>query len=180
VRIVVENLPANGRTIAFELADAWAREAATTALEAPPTALSGTLEIAPPVAKGRIEVVARVTATAEHTCGRCTEPVVLAVDAEVPLTYVPAGEAAAEEDEPLSEDELDIGWYAAGELDLAQVVGEALALQLPARIACADVAACDARTDALLAAQAAKLPPSTSGFAALSSRRGASPSRSTK
>lgn len=52
----------------------------------------------------------------------------------------------------LAEDDLDVGWYRGGELDLQEVIGEALALETPPRVVCADVAECDKRTDALLAA----------------------------
>jgi uncharacterized metal-binding protein YceD (DUF177 family) len=169
VRLEVEHLPENGRTVAFGLTDPWARGAAAEALEAEPAALGGSLEIAHPDRHGRIEVQARVSVEAGRECDRCGEPVAVSVNAEAPLVYLPTVALPTEaDDEPLAEEDLDVGWYDGGVLDLAAVVSEAIALQLPPRIVCADTAACDARTEALLAAHAAKQPPPAGRFAGLS------------
>ncbi|MBA2322244.1 MAG: DUF177 domain-containing protein [Deltaproteobacteria bacterium] len=177
MRLVVENIAATGRTVTFALKDDWAHAAAASALEYEPTSLSGRLEVTPPE-KSRVEVAVHVEVAADRVCDRCGEPVRVEVAADVPLAYIPAVATPAKEDaddEPLDEAELDIGWYEGGELDLGQVLSEAIALQLPPRIACADVEACDARTEALLAAHAAKHAPPIGGLAGLTLPGGKAP-----
>jgi uncharacterized metal-binding protein YceD (DUF177 family) len=185
LRLPVENLPTGGRIVAFSLADAWAKESAGVALETEPTALEGTLEVqrasdrpdaadlrrAGRLPPGLVGVLVRAEARGERACDRCTEPVQLALQVETPLSYLPlvpteAPEKSADEDEDelVEEEDLDVGWYTNGEIDLAAVLREALALALPVRVVCADVPACNARTEALL--QAAS-PPAPGPFAAL-------------
>jgi uncharacterized metal-binding protein YceD (DUF177 family) len=50
----------------------------------------------------------------------------------------------SEADDELEEEELDIGWFHDGELIAGDVLSEALALNLPSRVVCEDVASCDA------------------------------------
>jgi uncharacterized metal-binding protein YceD (DUF177 family) len=64
----------------------------------------------------------------------------------------------------LSEEEMDVGWYAAGAIEVGDVLSEALALALPTRVTCSDDAACDARTASLLTAE---VDPEQSPFAVL-------------
>ena len=76
-------------------------------------------------------------------------------------------EEAAEPDEEslLSDEDLEVGWYHGGELALTDVLREALALELPLRIVCADESECDSRTRLLLGE-----PPANEGaFGALKS-----------
>jgi uncharacterized metal-binding protein YceD (DUF177 family) len=118
-------------------------------------------------------------AGAETTCDRCGEPCELAVKVDGRLLFAPeesggaaydgldaradlfgSAEGAAKAPEAvtsgrteveLGADDLDVGWYSDGAIDLEAVLGEALALETPPRVVCADVGECDKRTDALLA-----------------------------
>lgn len=176
VRLVVDNLPSGGRTLAFSLADVWARAAAADALECAPTVLTGQAVVSPPGPRGRLDVQMQARAAGERPCDRCGEAVVVTVDVDDPLVYLPqlpaaaatrpgAADADADPDaagDALTEAELELGWYSDGEIDLGDVLREALALGLPSRVLCSDAAACDARTSGLLGA-----PPAASPFAAL-------------
>jgi uncharacterized metal-binding protein YceD (DUF177 family) len=96
---------------------------------------------------------------------RSGEPVELDLhSSDFALAYAPEGPERATGEIRLGASDLDMGWYRGGELDLADVVSEILALELPTLVACADVPACDARVAALVGADAA---PAASPFAAL-------------
>ncbi len=177
MRLLVENLPANGRTVTFELADEWARDAAAVALDGAPVALSGGVELSAPTGKGRVLVTATVAARVDRVCDRCAEPVVLEVAGAMSLLYLPSGEPVEENADAIPEQDLDVGWYPGGELDLAQVLSESIALQLPPRVTCEGVEACDGRTEALFAAHRATLPPPTGGFSVLQSHGASRPSK---
>ncbi len=196
MRLLVENLPLDGRTVVFGMADAWARTAARDALEGDPETLGGAIGIGPAKPGGRVVVQVKGDAATTRSCDRCGEPTPLRLETDSELTYLPVvvtavdelplpsrgtgpsartstsskpvkppapkpmtstrmtEEEAAEPDEEsfLSDEDLEIGWYEGGELDLGDILREALALELPLRVVCVDEAACDARTDALLGA----------------------------
>ncbi len=166
MKILVEGIPAAGREIAFGLGDAWAMDAATVALDAAPERLTGKFELRRASTKGVVVVDVKAEAGAGSTCDRCGEPVDRAAVVDVRLLYAPEekGSAAYDGGElELEAEDLDLGWYREGELDLGDVLREALTLALPTRTTCADVPGCDKRTDALLGATRASSDP----FAAL-------------
>ena len=107
-----------------------------------------------------MRVGVRALASADATCDRCGEPTRLVADVDTALLYAPTeSEGLAFEGEiELDADELDVGWYTEGLIDLGEVLQEALTLALPARVVCADTEACDKRTDALLTPARAESP----------------------
>lgn len=153
MRIAVEGIPAAGRDIPLGLHQAWAVDAATHALDLRPDRLDGMITLQKATGKGVVRVGVRVTAAAESICDRCGEPCTLKADVDTVLLYAPSeSEGRAFEGEiELDAGELDVGWYTDAQIPLDEVLQEALALALPPRLVCADVAACDKRTDALLA-----------------------------
>jgi uncharacterized metal-binding protein YceD (DUF177 family) len=164
VRIAVEGIPAAGREIPVTLRESWAVDAATNALDLRPDRLEGVITLQRATGKGVVRVGVRATASAESTCDRCGEATTLTADVDTVLLYAPSeSEGRAFEGEiELDADDLDVGWYSDSQIALGEILQEALALALPPRVVCADVAACDKRTDALLT------PPSpTSPFAGL-------------
>jgi uncharacterized metal-binding protein YceD (DUF177 family) len=164
MRIAVDGIPAPGRVVDVALSTTWARQAAERALEAPALRLGGQITVHAPEALRRVRVEVRVNAAAVRACDRCGEDTELDVVAEGSLTYHPEEQGPKAEEVRLSEEEMDVGWYAEGQIDVADVLSEALALALPSRVTCVDAAACDARTAALLAAAR---DPDMSPFAAL-------------
>lgn len=169
VRIAVDQIPATGKTVDLTLREPWVVAAAEASAEARPSAVSGALVVAPPAAYGRVEVRASVRVAAPATCHRCGEDMELQIAAERELSYAPEDGSAPRERE-VEADELDLGWYTGGALDLADVLREVVALALPPRVLCADEVACEARTTALLASSG----PSAGGhpgFAALAGLR---------
>lgn len=167
LRIVVENIPENGLDVRIDTSSDWAVEAAQVALEGSVQSVSGEARVSRRGARARVE--GHLEAAALGVCARCGEDVELALSAEVDLAYVPVAKEGDEEQELEAED-LDVGWYAGGALELGDVICEALSLALPPRVSCADEPACDARTAALLAAEGKSGEPGHPGFAALKGR----------
>lgn len=169
MRIRVENIPAPGQRVNAGLDAVWARDAARDALDALPTELSASFAAGAPK-DGRVTVRLDARAAVPAVCDRCGEDVTLRVESSSTLDYLPVPPPVdPESDEAeveLEEDELDVGWYTDGHLSLADILTEALALELPSRILCEDEASCDARTEALLAS-AKSGPEGHPAFAAL-------------
>lgn len=165
LRIVVSGIPRPGLQVGLDLGAAWVRAAAEGALGVAPASLAGQLEV---LARGtRVNTTGWVETAWHGQCDRCGEPLDRALRVDLDLGWVPERDDHGSEVE-LGEDELDLGWYRDGELDLADVVREALALELPARLTCEDTSGCDARTEALLQRQA-DASRADSAFAALRS-----------
>jgi uncharacterized metal-binding protein YceD (DUF177 family) len=135
MRLHIDQIPDEGWVVEFDATAPWALAAATTALDVPPTALSGRLVIRN-FAK-QLAVSGKIQAVAPQDCHRCGEGVRLTVGGPVALTYTPtpdAGEAPAPRQ--LAPGELDVGFYDGEFLDLAAVVSEQLVLLLPSKLAC--------------------------------------------
>ena len=155
VRFLVEHIDDRGRQVEASLADSWARVAVAEALSSEPASMTATLDVQNRA--GLLQVTGHVTTTTPRSCDRCGEPTSFEVDTDVDLHYAPRGaEPESHPEQGLEEDELDAGWYAGGEIDLADVLREAVALSIPLRIVCADEPACDARVAALIGAPEAK------------------------
>ena len=159
MRIAVEGIPAAGRPVDFTSRDDWATSAAQRSLDCPAEQLEGnlTLHVASKRA-GLVRVEGKVHATRPADCDRCGAEMHLVIDEDFTLLYAPeesGGDAFDGGEIELEVDDLDLGWYREGHVDLADVLREAITLALPARIMCADRAECDKRTDELLAPQGA-------------------------
>ncbi len=155
MKLLVEGIPSAGRQLDLGLRDDWAAAAAAEAMDGPPSHLSGRVTVERAGQKGVVHVDLALEARTPSVCDRCGEPADRVSKPALRLLYAPEerGTEAYDGGEiELQAEDLDLGWYRDGELDLADVVREALALELPARTVCADSAACDKRTDQLLSA----------------------------
>ena len=116
-----------------ELGD-WAAAAVGLVLEGHAERVDGELLL---VAYGdEIRVTGYIAAVVRRPCDRCAVDLVVELEGDVDLHYVPAGSREGEECGALHGSELEIGFYADGAIDLASVVGEYFALGAPARLAC--------------------------------------------
>jgi uncharacterized metal-binding protein YceD (DUF177 family) len=151
MRVDVLGLPRNGRTFEIRLDIGWCADAAVAALEGKLLHLEGTVEAAPPRTRGRVEIQTEIRAKSVRVCDRCSSDAQLEIVARHELLYVPLKDQEEEgRDIELGADQLDVSWYQDGELDLATVVQESLALALPNRVVCADREACNGRLQSLL------------------------------
>ena len=149
MRIVIETIPEDGVDVDVQLDMSWAADVASNVLESEPESLEGHLHV--DKRDRLVRVRGSVRAAGERVCERCGETTTLTLGGDVDLAYVPASDAPSGHGEiRLDPGDLDVGWYSEGSLDLADVLSEALALDLPPRVACTDTESCDQRVAALL------------------------------
>jgi uncharacterized metal-binding protein YceD (DUF177 family) len=160
VRIAVDELSNKGRTVPFSLEDVWARAAVAEALDGSLQALKGEVRIQR--ASPGVKAVVDASAVADRTCDRCGVGVALAIHAEEELLFLPAGMEVDDDETELEADELDVGWYHDDSLNLADVLSEAFALNLPMRITCT-VAATEGNEAEAEAACTARMSPAAAG-----------------
>lgn len=174
MQLVVESLSVKGFEVRLEVAsgvdagqpEAWAVDAAQAALDAPVSSMRGVLR----VERARPGVRVTPVGVAVHTarpCDRCGADAPLALVPDDVLTYLPIEQAPKDDERELSSDELDVGWFHDGVLNMVDVLGELLVLSLPARVVCADVATCDATMGLPVEAEASTGHPAFAAFAAL-------------
>ena len=146
MRLSVENLPRQGRSFKLANDTEWAVAGAAIALDVSPLAITGEIRLVQE--NGGVRVTGQLDVSARIACARCGEGVAFSLHGAPDLVYRPVGENL-ETDAEIDEADLDVGWYEVGvdggELSLEQVVCEAVALEVPPRIVCEDVAACDGR-----------------------------------
>lgn len=165
MRIAIDSIPDDGFRVDVQRTDRWAADMADAVLEATATELDGHVHLQ--MRGSSVRARGHLRAVGTRVCERCGEDAPLVLDSEFELSYVPTTDLPDTHAEVrLAPGDLDVGWYENGELDLATVVSEALALQLPARIVCSDTAACDDRASALLST-AGGTPDASGPFAAL-------------
>jgi uncharacterized metal-binding protein YceD (DUF177 family) len=137
VRIIVNDISSLGKHVRFSEADAWAVSAARDAVEGDVSDLKGHLHLERGTRRA-VKVTATGSLRASRLCDRCGCEVVISVQADEVLRYLPEGEECQEEERELSASDLDIGWYRDGAVDVSDVVSELYALALPARVLCED------------------------------------------
>jgi len=140
----IDRLPPDGRKVSLSQDTEWVAAASADA-----DSFRADLTIRGRRERVRVDVTGEVTVSG--ACERCGEPVAFSAPLDQVLSYVPEGHGAGEGEVELDEQDLDVGWYADGVLQLGDVVSELVALALPSRLACADESACDARVAAMLA-----------------------------
>lgn len=83
----------------------------------------------------RIEARVRYSLVGRISCSRCDQEIEVGFSGAESLLFDPKTETDEEEVELQGED-LDIGWYDDGKLDLQDVICETVVLSFPARIHC--------------------------------------------
>lgn len=129
----LEHIPDRGLDLSLDPVPGWALAAASEAVEQPVEALHGALHVqrSGPL----VEVTGQLEVEFAGLCDRCGDPTRFRLGGEVDLTYAPHDPSAPSERE-LQADDLDLGFYTHGVLDLATVVQEHLVLLLPPRLVC--------------------------------------------
>ena len=95
------------------------------------------LEVRASKRREQVRLQGKVQAEVEVRCDRCLAPIVLPVDADFDVAYVPAElEADAPEAAELQADDLNFAVYEGDELDIDELAREQLLLALPARQLC--------------------------------------------
>ena len=105
----------------------------------------------------------------QRECDRCGAPVIWLLESELKLAYVPA-EASGTANREIFGGDLDVGFYAGGSIDLADVLREHFALSTPDRLACDVVGvslATGAKCQSKLILKESEVKPVDTRFAAL-------------
>ncbi|HEY0099173.1 MAG TPA: DUF177 domain-containing protein [Pyrinomonadaceae bacterium] len=85
----------------------------------------------------QVRLQGNVKASIEVRCDRCLAPVVVPVDADFDVAYIPAKlEEVTPEPTELQADDLNFAVYEGGELDIDELTREQLLLALPVRQLC--------------------------------------------
>ncbi len=135
MRIHVDQIPDDGLTVDFSMEEAWAVQAATTALEVRPHQLVGELRVRRLGAD--LAVSGSVRTELGRDCDRCGEELDGILEGQVALTYTSTSERGFDDaPQQLAPDELDVGFFDGEFLDLGAVVEEQLVLLLPLKLAC--------------------------------------------
>ncbi len=71
-------------------------------------------------------------------CSRCLKPFSKDLSVPVDLVFLPAEELGREEKHELASDELNTGFYRGGEVDLGEVSGEQVFLNVPMKPLCSE------------------------------------------
>jgi len=80
-----------------------------------------------------------VRAEVQLQCRRCLKDFESSVDASVDVVYHPVEELRDEEKHGLKVEELDMGFYSGGELDLSDLIKEQVVLNLPMKPLCSNL-----------------------------------------
>jgi uncharacterized protein len=83
-------------------------------------------------------VTGRVETRLALECGRCLEPLEIAVDSPFELRYVPQVETPGEPEREVEEDDLTTAYYQDETLDLAELMHEQFLLALPMKPLCSE------------------------------------------
>lgn len=165
-------LPDEGLELEEPLPAAWLQEKLFDTADGAPAPIqaqgdgSAKLEVSPmgPVhQRPPIRVHGPLTATISTTCVRCLEAVTESIAAEVDVTLFAEGapnlrgndksdkKGGDDEEEGLSNAEMDEGTYSGNEVDLPSIIRESLLLEVSMNPVCEDEEACTRRTEAMLA-----------------------------
>jgi uncharacterized metal-binding protein YceD (DUF177 family) len=134
MKVVLDGLPPEGRTLSGGLDDAWFFEAVRVTVGAKPRALSAELHVAR-VGAEKFQVTGTLSIVWHVSCDRCVRVLRSRLEGPLDLTYQ-RGSLPTDEDLELAAGDLDIGWIEGGSLVLADVVSEQVSLWLPDRQLC--------------------------------------------
>lgn len=153
MKIVVEHVPVQGKEVSFSFGDSWVQQACVDSKTGQFIDCQGTMKLL----RSQQQVVVHVQGGfhTECNCDRCGDLVAYKDTLATELVYVPESVADARQPDlmdvlpssardldkidqqiALENDELDLGWYADGQLDLSLVLTEAISLQAPMLITC--------------------------------------------
>lgn len=133
MKIRVDQIPDGGVEVEVE-DQAWAVQATAAAFDGAEATLTGTIHVE--AFDDQVRVTGSLRATTRRACDRCGMDLDIERQDAIELHYVPRGSRDGGESRNLKKDELDIGFYDVGALDLAFVIEEHFALSLPTRLAC--------------------------------------------
>jgi len=86
--------------------------------------------------KKKVLVEGTIRTTVSLNCSRCLKPVSYPVETRFREEYNPAEDVDKEEEQELSERELDLSYYSNDELDISELIREQVLLSVPMKVLC--------------------------------------------
>lgn len=97
---------------------------------------TGVAELIDPFGAREIRVRGEIWGEVEMLCARCLAPTRVPISCSMDLFYRPMTAIARDEEVAIGQAETEIGFYEGGGLELADVVQEQIAIELPMRSLC--------------------------------------------
>ena len=131
MKINVMTITAQGMTRSFST-ETWAMTAIEKALEG--TVSEADIQVELERYDQRVVVDLRISFTGSCACMRCASPLGIRFSSQEELVYDPVENIQKEEEEELDLDDLDLGWYEDGKIDLSVVICEEIIHTIPLTI----------------------------------------------
>jgi uncharacterized protein len=87
---------------------------------------------------GEIRVEGDLSVMVDSACNRCLEAIRFPIEKHFDLVYMPAEEAAAEDEQETGQAGIEVGYYEGGGLAVEEVLREVALLALPMRLVCSE------------------------------------------
>jgi uncharacterized metal-binding protein YceD (DUF177 family) len=133
MRIAIDTLRDVGLALGAGEMGPWALRAASEGLDGEVRALAGRLELN--VFGAEVRATGALEAVRVGACDRCTGAIEARIGGPIDLVFVPSG-SRGDASRELASDEMDVGFYEEGAVDLGALVREHFALLRPIRLAC--------------------------------------------
>jgi uncharacterized protein len=138
VKIIINTIPEEGLNLQFHKDSDWFRALLPTK-EKSDFSLQG-VDILCAVKRMRetVFVEGSLETNVVSNCGRCLETTNVPVKSSFKYTFVPAKDRCTEEEEELSAEDLEYGYYQDDVIDLDALLFEQIVLQVPFKVLCTD------------------------------------------
>ena len=164
MKISVNDIPATGSLLQLEKDQAWCLDACRQAVDGQVATIRGELRLNK--TSHHVKADGFIQIQFSRACDRCNEVTNLQAEEEFHLCYYPE-ESLKEEETELAVDDLGVGWYRDGMINIGDVISEVVALSLPNRLVCVDAEGCESRLVNLLGEAQVDRLTGHPGFAAL-------------
>lgn len=85
---------------------------------------------------GQIHLQGDIKTKVRARCDRCLNPVIVPVDTDFDVIYIPASDDALDENLELQKDDLNFSVFEEGAIDIDELVREQVLLAMPSRLLC--------------------------------------------
>ena len=134
MKIRLDQIPTAGLEVELDGREKWALEAASDALEGKATRVEALLDFQ--VIERTILISGEAWAELERGCDRCGSGLLARIGGPLKLAYIPGGKQGDQGSRELAGEDMDVGFYTQGNIELSAVLQEHFALAAPGRLAC--------------------------------------------
>jgi uncharacterized metal-binding protein YceD (DUF177 family) len=134
MKIRLDQIPTAGLEVELDGREKWALEAASEALEGQVSRVDARLDFR--VIEKTILISGEAWAQVERGCDRCGSGLNARIGGPLELAYIPGGKHQDMGSRELANEDMDVGFYLHGNVELGAVLQEHFALTTPGRLAC--------------------------------------------